>query len=233
MTTEAPVRPETSCPVCGADAQSGQLVCLECGSRITLAYRRPPSWKVPVAITALVLLLAAAGGYFAYQALDEDAEREAAAAPAQPRATAAADEPADAGEDPASAADEADQPADDEETTTTDDDDETDAADQAESGDDSGLTRRGGLYVWPPDLRAFTVVLLSTEDRASATSFARSAGSSESNQIGVIRSDDFESLPIGFFIAFSGSYEERDAAERAAGRLGGRFPGAFAQLVRR
>ena len=43
---EAPAQTErrldASCPTCGAPAERGQLVCLECGSRIALAYKRPP-----------------------------------------------------------------------------------------------------------------------------------------------------------------------------------------------
>ncbi len=69
------------CPECGAPADSGQLVCLECGARITLGRPRRTSWKRPAAIVAIVGLLAAAGGALGYQALVQEAEDEAAAAP--------------------------------------------------------------------------------------------------------------------------------------------------------
>ncbi len=52
---------DVHCPRCGAAAERGQLVCLECGARVALVYRRPPSWKVPVAITAVVALLLGGG----------------------------------------------------------------------------------------------------------------------------------------------------------------------------
>lgn len=256
--TESPALPGDPCPVCGAQAQRGQLVCLECGSRVTLAYRRPPSWKIPVAITAAVLLLAVAGGAVAYQAIDDDAKREAGAAPANPRESAAvggeepAPTPTDAGEPedrpgtgdaadsneqtrdgtPGDAADDAPTRAD----PSGDEDSAGGRGDEAEpagGADDGGLVRRGDLYTWPQSLQAFTVVLLSSEDRPSATSFARSAGGSERNKIGVIASNDFQTLPQNFFVVFSGEYENRGEADRAAARLSGRFPGAFAQLVRR
>ncbi len=237
----------TACPVCSAGAERGQLICLECGSRITLAYRRPPSWKVPVAITALVLLLAVAGGVVAFQAIDDDAEREASAVPANPKESSSADRAGQgattttdgAAADPEGERSATDEAADaDEEPRDAGVDDEERDPPQASSGDrpdadTGGLVRRGGLYTWPQSLRAFTVVLLSSEDRPSATSFARSAGSSPSNQVGVIRSDDFETLPPGFFVVFAGEYRSRGQADRAAARLGTRFPGAFAQLVRR
>jgi len=72
---------EAVCPECGAPADSGQLVCLECGARIALERPPAPSWKRPAAIVAIVALLAAAGGTVGYRALVHDAEDEAAAAP--------------------------------------------------------------------------------------------------------------------------------------------------------
>ena len=71
----------TACPTCGAPAEEGQLVCLECGSRVALDYRRPPSWRVPVAIIAAVVLLVAAASAIALKAIGDDAEREAGRTP--------------------------------------------------------------------------------------------------------------------------------------------------------
>ena len=202
-----PGRPHTVCPTCGAPAERGQLVCLECGSRIALSYRRPPSWKIPVAISAVLLLLAGAGTVLAYQAVDDDAEREVAATPVKVS-------------DRAGEAKEA--------ASTTPDGAEPDSG---AATDD--LVKDGPLYTWPRDLEAFTVVLLSGEDRASADDFATSAAEAGSEKIGVIRSNEFETLPQGFFIVFAGQYPNRAAADAAAADLGRRFPGAFPQAVRR
>src|SRR5205085_2101056 len=50
-----------ACPNCGAPADAGQLMCLECGQRLALGYKRPPSWRLPAAVVAVVLLLAGIG----------------------------------------------------------------------------------------------------------------------------------------------------------------------------
>ena len=228
---QAPPRSDTSCPTCGAPAERGQLVCLECGSRVALAYRRPPSWKVPVAISAVLLLLAGAGAVFAYQAIDDEAEREVAATPAR------VDEPGkgDGGAKPAS-----DEKAERERTETApaagseepDPSAKQDTAPEPAAPAD-GLVKDGPLYTWPRNLQGFTVVLLSNEDRPSATNFARSSAQTRREKIGVIRSDDFATLPTGFFVVFAGKYDNRAEADRAAARLAPAFPGAFPQAVRR
>lgn len=233
---------DTRCPVCAAGAERGQLICLECGSRIALRHRRPPSWKVPVAIVIGVLVLASAGGVLAYEALDADARREADAAP--PRVA-----------DPAEDADEGAGSAEPDES----DSEESESQDSAErepslGGDAAGddvpatpdeapaetpavpageLVPDGDLFTWPRTLQGFTVVVQSTEDRGSATTFARSVAESSDGQVGVISSADFETIPQGFFVVFVGRYDGRPDAERAAVRLGRTYPGAFPQAVRR
>lgn len=208
---------DSSCPTCGAPAERGQLVCLECGSRIALAYRRPPSWKIPVAIAVVVGVLSVAGAVVAYEAIDDDAKDEVAAVPLKPKKEAAAPEKEATAPKKAAPARKKKAPAEKPAAATT----------------PEGLVVKGKLHVWPKDLRAFTVVLASTEDRASATSFANSVADSKAAKTGVIRSNDFETLPKGFYIVFGGSYKTRPRADRAAARLGAKYQGAFAQLVRR
>jgi hypothetical protein len=96
-----------------------------------------------------------------------------------------------------------------------------------------GLVSQGGLYGWPRELEGFTVVLHRTPDRAEADEFARDASEGRPAKIGVIRTDDFANLEEGFFVVFAGRYETRQLAERAAARLGGRFPDAFPQELER
>jgi len=244
-----PARAPTPCPVCEAPAERGQLICLECGSRIALRHRRPPSWKVPVGILAIVTVLAGAGAVLAYEAIDDEARREADAAP--PRVKSAAEEPAEpeaqtpaeqpqpqpsepslgaggsgsrdsAGADPAD-----DQPADDQPA------DDKQPADEQPAAADGELVPDGELFTWPRDLEGFTVVIQSTQDRQSATTFAGQVAQSNDGEVGVIDSADFRTVPRGFFVVFVGSYEDRAGAQRAAARLGGRYEGAFPQAVRR
>jgi len=50
----------SECPNCGAHADPGQLVCLECGARLALDYRRPRGWRPAAAVIGVVLLVAGA-----------------------------------------------------------------------------------------------------------------------------------------------------------------------------
>lgn len=202
---------ESSCPTCGAPAQRGQLACLECGSRIALAYRRPPSWKIPVAITVLLAAFVVAGSVLAYEAIDDEAKDEVAATPLKPKQAPKKKATAKKAERKKAKAKRKSRP-------------------KPASG---GLVPRGKLYRWPRDLRAFAVVLLSAEDRPSATAFAKSVADAKDAKAGVIRSNDFATLPKGFFVVFGGAYKTRARADRAAARLGRKYEGAFTQLVRR
>src|SRR3954447_13357114 len=76
------VTPDAPCPHCGEPAEKDQLVCLHCGGRIALDYRRPPGWKLPTAIVAGVALVAAVAFGWALRELTDDAKTEGASAPA-------------------------------------------------------------------------------------------------------------------------------------------------------
>lgn len=220
-------RNDTTCPTCGAHGEEGQLVCLECGSRITLDYRRPPNWRLPVAIVAGVVVLAGAGTVLALKSVGDDAERDVSRTPIKVKEGQGGARP----KQPDSAGKEKESARAPKKPTEKKPTEKKPAKETPESP--TGLVKRGGLYSWPRELKAFTVVLLSAEDRASAESFARSASDGQPAKIGVIRADDFESLPKGFFVVFAGEYETRELAERTADRLAGRFPGSFPQLVER
>src|SRR4051794_39737784 len=93
----------TACPNCGAPADAGQLMCLECGSRLALDYQRPPSWRLPAAVVGLVLLLAGIGVVIALAAVTSNADKATATAPpAQPAPAAATPQTAPADTAPTS-----------------------------------------------------------------------------------------------------------------------------------
>jgi len=71
-----------ACPTCGAPVERGQLVCLTCGGRVGLQYRRPPRWQVPVVLAGVVVVLAVVGVFVALQTASGDAKDEVAAGPA-------------------------------------------------------------------------------------------------------------------------------------------------------
>ncbi len=200
------------CPHCGATAERGQLVCLECGSRVALTYRRAPSWKVPVAISAVVVTLFLLGAVVAVVAIGDDARREVSATPPRPQpAGKATKTKAPSPAQPSPAQPKAD----------------------ARPGRATDIVRQGALYAWPRALVGFTVVINTAEDRAAATSFAESAARSRPAKIGVIRADDFRTLPKGFYVVFAGRYDTRRQATQATIRLGKRFSGAFTQRIKR
>jgi predicted nucleic acid-binding Zn ribbon protein len=84
--TQAPTTPprgtDASCPTCGSPVERGQLVCLTCGGRVGLQYRRPPRWQVPVFLASAVIVLAAAGVFAALQLAGDEGREEVAAGPA-------------------------------------------------------------------------------------------------------------------------------------------------------
>jgi septal ring-binding cell division protein DamX len=207
---EAPPRAErhtgSTCPTCGAQAEPGQLICLECGSRIALGYRRPPSWRVPVAILAVVLALAAAGAIIGLNAIDDDAKKEVAATPTRSTSSAKSKKQSGTKTKKKSTTKKTEEP-------------------KATAGAD-------GIQSWPKGRTGFTVVILSAEDRATARKFASSVIDSGSDA-GVLRSNDYKSLPRGFYVVFSGVYSKRAQAEKAAAKLGSRYSGAFPQLVKK
>jgi hypothetical protein len=77
-----------SCPACGAPADRGQLVCLECGARVGISRRPAPGWKAPLAITVVVAVVFAVVVLAVLGSADDDARSEVAAAPPHPVAAA-------------------------------------------------------------------------------------------------------------------------------------------------
>ena len=203
---------EARCPTCGAPAERGQLVCLECGGRIALDYRRPPGWKLPVAIVGGVVIVAVAAFALLLSDVGKDAESEVARTPARgPRREAAPPRRPPARE-------------------------RTTAAKGARPAPRTKAPRRrpepapvGGVAGWPRR-NAFTVVLLSAGDRDGALQIARSLRR-DGVKAGVLRADDYSSLTPGFWLVFSGQYRTRAQADKAAGRLRGRVSGAYVQFV--
>jgi hypothetical protein len=86
------------------------------------------------------------------------------------------------------------------------------------------------LLTWPKGVTAYTVVLVTTGDEASARKVAREAAQS-GLEAGVLRSDDY-GLGEGFWIVFAGRFDTQASAERQAGNLASRYPGAYAAQVK-
>lgn len=218
-----------ACPTCRAPADAGQLICLECGSRIALAYRRPPSWRLPVAIVSILVLATIAGIYLGVEAIQDDADQNLAARSAP---TEQQDDSAGVGGENGGRG-QGGQPAEEQSAERERAERERPAKEKEEpKRAQEPAAGAGGIRSWPEGEDAFTVVILSAEDRPSARAFAKSAADS-GTPAGVLEADDYPSLSAstGFWIVFVGTYENRPKADAAAARLGSRFAGAYPQFV--
>jgi len=100
---------------------------------------------------------------------------------------------------------------------------------ETETGD-SQPPSKSLLLQWPKDLTAYTVVLVSSSDRPAARRVALEAAKS-GLEAGMLRSDDFD-LGTNLWIVFAGRFDNQESAERQAGNLAERYPGAYATLVK-
>lgn len=213
------------CPTCGAEAEPGQLVCLECGSRISLGYRRPPSWKLPVAIIVAVALLVIAGVVIGLHEVTKDADAEVARdqAAEKPNAAKSPAGPATPAKKPAKSRPAKPKPA----------PEKTAKPKAAKPKATPKPTRPAatGIRPWPGNTSAYAVVLVSTDSRANAVKVARRAIKEGVDGAGVLRSDDYSNLGRGLWISFGGVYKSRAQAAKDAKRFDRGFPGAFVQFV--
>lgn len=219
-----------ACPNCGAPAEPGQLACLSCGKRLELRYRRHPSWRLPAAIIAGVLVLLAIGIGFGLREISSNAEIEsskqstAPEATTQPTGTGAATTPS-AGSTAGSAA----TPAVPEAT----------GASRARNGKPSGPAAAPTpaapktIQAWPAGAKGWTSVLVSADTRTGARAKAREA-LGRGIPAGVLRSGDFSSLKPGFWVVFAGRSPSKSKADAlASGYAAKGFPGAYARFVQK
>jgi hypothetical protein len=190
----------TSCPRCDSPAERGQLVCVECGTRISLkeegGERRSLDRLPAVALLLCVVVIGAAAFGFALSELtSDDGNSSAADRTDQQKPSAGTGGP---------------------QTDTT--------------AGDSQQASKSLLLEWPKDLTAYTVVLVTSGDRPAARQVAREAAQS-GLEAGMLRADDFD-LGTNLWIVFAGRFDNQASAERQAGNLGGRYPGAYATLVK-
>jgi hypothetical protein len=212
-----------TCPSCGAPADPGQLMCLECGSRLALGYQRPPSWRLPAAVVGIVLLIAGIGVAIALAAVTDNATKSTAAAPAQPAPAAApADTPPTASQPtPAPAA-------------------STPTPAPSDSGTAGGTTSTptpapatAASSGWPPGKSAFTVILASMPTKADAQKKLDAAKAAGITTAAILHSDDFPTLNSGYWVVFDGQYDSVDQAQSqaAADRGKGDFGDAYPRFV--
>lgn len=198
-----------TCPACGEPFEGGQLVCLSCGQRLERAPRPRSRTGVLAALVAVALIAAGALGFGLNELTsgskdDEAAGAERAGETGSPKPNA---EPKPKPEPKRGA--------------------KTETPPRANGK--AQPARRSLLLEWPAGLRAHTVVLVNTEDRASARRLAIEAARS-GIEAGLLRSEDHD-LGSGLWIVFAGRFDTRRGAERQAESLRGRFPDAYVLSV--
>jgi DNA-directed RNA polymerase subunit RPC12/RpoP len=227
---------EAPCPHCGEPVERRQLVCLNCGGRVALKERTPWAREPVTAVAAVLLAVIVIGaGLFGF-AISELTSGDGDGGD-RPSAQAGAERPEDegpavvsGGEQPARTAEGA-VPAEEAPRETEKTPAETTPA---EPPAEEPRAEGGGAEAvpgWPAGLRAHTVVLVSSSDRAAALNVAKQARAS-GLEAGMIRSDPYD-LGTGLWIVFSGRFTTPEGAGRQAAQLADRYPGAYPQLVQR
>lgn len=220
-----------SCPNCSAPADPGQLMCLECGSRLALDYQRPPTWRLPALIVGVVVLLAGLGVAIAIAAGGSSPAATTAAAAAGSTTQPA---PSPAGDSPPTAS----QP------TTTPATSSTATPAPATGGTPSTTTATPAPSTpataaptpttgWPPGKSAFTVVLASMPSQSAAADKLTSARAAGIAGAAILRSDDFPTLKPGYWVVFDGQFDSMAQAQTqaASDRGKGEFTDAYPRFV--
>ena len=194
-TPTPPVQTERRCPRCGAHLSAEQEWCLECGAAVGTRIAEPRGWRVPLAVVGSLLALALIALILVIVELSSPAE-EITAVPQTPTPGASATPattpaPEEGGAAPTPSA----TPAPEASPATAD------------------------LTTWPKGKSAWTIVLNSSGTRDDAERLASELVNKGVTGVGVIDSDDFESLGPDSFVVFSGQYASRALADEALSQI--------------
>lgn len=193
---------QRGCPRCGAPLAPDQEWCLACGTAVSTRVARTPRWRAPVVLVGALFALLAAALALALVELSRDPQPVAKQPVATPVPPAPTPTPA---------------PTTTPTPTPTPSGSDEDSPDAAPGG---STAPAGGLATWPEGRTAWTVVLASAPSRAAARRSARQLASTpNAASIGVLDASDYPSLGTGFFV-FSGQFESRAEASKAAQTLG-------------
>jgi hypothetical protein len=208
-----------SCPRCGAHVEPGQEYCLECGLRLPggglaaavgsswqrrLGDRKPPDWLWPV-VAGLLLAAAMTGiAIWISHGADEPGAFFEATGP-----NTVASPPTTTPTEPATTQTEPTSPATTEKPKPT-------------------------LVDWPSSQDGYTVVIASiptSAGREVAIRKAREVLRSGLPEVGVIDSGEFSSLHPGYYVVFSGIYDDQGSALAAVPRVQRLYPAAYIRQI--
>ena len=90
----------------------------------------------------------------------------------------------------------------------------------------------GAFAAWPAGTTAYTVILWSATTRQEAETKATALQSAGQSNLGILHSNDYSSLRSGYWVVFSGQYDDQQAAQDAAQAAQSAAPGAYAKQVK-
>lgn len=212
------------CPRCSALVEPGQEYCLECGLRqpggglaatVGTAWQqrlrnRLPGWLLPILAALLVAAVMTGVAILISTGNDGGPEVINATGPSSistPTTESVPTEPA----------------------TTAETETETTPAETKPSP-------KPQLVDWPPSQNGYTIVIASlpaSGGRAQAIRKAREVLASKLPEVGVIDAGEFSSLHPGYYVIFSGIYDDQRAALRGIGRVQGLYPAAYIRQISR
>lgn len=194
--TETPTPPppvERRCPRCGAHLSAEQEWCLDCGAAVGTRIAEPRGWRAPLIVVGTLLGIALIALILVIVELSQPAEK-VVAVPQTP--TPGASPPATPQNTPPP-----------EEGGAAPTPSATPAPESA--------TPSANLATWPQGKTAWTIVLNSSGTRDDAERLATELANKGVPAVGVIDSNDFDSLGPDSFVVFSGQYDSRALAEEA------------------
>jgi hypothetical protein len=231
-----PQAPEPGfCPNCGAPHDVYQEYCLECGRRLPGTWvgdpygdvwRRDSNLWLWVALGALLLVALVAGAVVALAGTDNGGSSNAPAASipvvsVQPTTTTVTTLPGTITINPP--------------PTTSTTFSTTTIGTTTFPTTTSGTTTSGAYLTWPPNKNGYTVVLKSvptSKGRGPAESAANKAQANGLPQVGILNSSDYSSLNPGYYVTFSGIYDNQSQANAALPNARAKgFPTAYVREV--
>ena len=189
------------CPRCGAAMTDEQEWCLRCGAAVGTRIATAKGWRLPLAITGILVILAAIAVAIAIIQLADDTDQVAGTATPTPTPTPSAvatpTPTPTLTPDPAATA-----------TPTP-----TPTATPTSTPDSSPGS--GSIAEWPSGKDGWTVVLSSKSSEDAARDSAESFSSEGIPDVGILDSDDFDSLQGGFWVVYSGEFDSQSEATQA------------------